>query len=174
MTRRVFFSFHYDQDAWRTNQLRNAGVVTGNKPISANRWEEIRRTGDRAIQHWIDSEIAKASCTIVLIGTHTAERHWVRYEIAKSWRENKGIFGVCIHRLLDRDGQPSSRGGDPFSRVHPDDFLKGHSLEDVVSVYSPRGTDSRAVYAHITHHIAEWVEVALIQRDLRTSDTNHE
>jgi hypothetical protein len=27
MARRVFFSFHYDNDVWRANQVRNANVV---------------------------------------------------------------------------------------------------------------------------------------------------
>jgi hypothetical protein len=29
MARRVFFSFHYDRDIWRANQVRNCNVVAG-------------------------------------------------------------------------------------------------------------------------------------------------
>ena len=36
--RRVFFSFHYDCDNWRTPQVRNIGAIHGSKPVSANAW----------------------------------------------------------------------------------------------------------------------------------------
>ena len=29
MARRVFFSFHYDRDIWRVNQIRNIGEIVG-------------------------------------------------------------------------------------------------------------------------------------------------
>ncbi len=34
--RQVFFSFHYEADAWRAAQVRNMGVVEGNEPVSDN------------------------------------------------------------------------------------------------------------------------------------------
>ncbi|MDE3261780.1 MAG: TIR domain-containing protein [Acidobacteriota bacterium] len=171
MVRRVFFSFHFDGDAWRTNQVRNAGVVTRHPPVSHTRWEQIRRTGARAIRAWIDPRIEWASCTIVLIGEQTAERPWVRYEIAKSWEENKALLGIRIHRLLDSDGRPSGKGPDPFSQVFPPDFLQGHSLQGVVPVYDPPGSNSRAVYAHITANMVGWVEQALLLRDFRIRES---
>ena len=167
MTRRVFFSFHFDGDAWRTNQVRNAGVVDRKTPVSHTRWEQIRRTGQRAIRAWIDPRIDWASCTIVLVGENTADRPWVQYEIEKSWKEKKAILGIRIHRLLDSGGLPSGKGANPFSRVFPPDFLKGHSLQGVVPVHDPPGRNSKAVYAHITEHIADWVEAALLARDVR-------
>jgi len=33
MTRKVFYSFHYDNDAWRAAQVRNMGVVDSSEPI---------------------------------------------------------------------------------------------------------------------------------------------
>ena len=167
MTRRVFFSFHFDGDAWRTNQVRNAGVIDRHPPVSHTRWEQIRRTGQRAIRAWIDPRIDWASCTIVLIGEQTADRPWARYEIEKSWKENKALLGIRIHRLLDSAGQQSRKGPDPFSRVFPPDSLKGHSLQQIVPIHDPPGRNSRAVYAHITEHIADWVEQAILARDVR-------
>ena len=38
MKRRVFFSFHYEPDAWRAAQVRNLGIVDGNTPVSDRRW----------------------------------------------------------------------------------------------------------------------------------------
>ena len=29
MPRKVFFSFHYERDIWRTNVVRNSGIVEG-------------------------------------------------------------------------------------------------------------------------------------------------
>ncbi len=40
--RQVFYSFHYKPDCWRTAQVRNIGVVEGNKPDSDNEWEKIQ------------------------------------------------------------------------------------------------------------------------------------
>ena len=33
MTRKVFYSFHFDNDAWRAGQVRNIGVVDGSEPV---------------------------------------------------------------------------------------------------------------------------------------------
>lgn len=65
-TRRVFYSFHYDQDVWRTAQVRNIGMVEGNRPATDNTWEQIKRAGATAIQQWIDQELEHRSCTVVL------------------------------------------------------------------------------------------------------------
>jgi len=167
MTRRVFFSFHFDGDSWRTNQIRNAGIVAQDPPVAKTQWEQIRRTGERAIRAWIDPRIAWASCTVVLIGEKTADRPWVRYEIAKSWKEEKALLGIRIHRLLDADGQSSPMGPDPFSRVFPADFVHGESLSGLIRVYDPPGRNSKVVYAHITENISDWVEHAVLERDMR-------
>jgi hypothetical protein len=49
MARKVFFSFHYDNDCGRTQQIRNIGFLDGSKPVSANAWEEVKKGGDAAI-----------------------------------------------------------------------------------------------------------------------------
>ena len=91
MTRRVFFSFHYQRDAWRASQVRNIGVIEGNASATDNKWEEVKRGGDAAIRRWIDEQLTGRSCTIVLVGAETADRQWVKYEIEKSWNDgNKG------------------------------------------------------------------------------------
>ena len=114
--RRVFFSFHYEQDAWRTNQVRNAGVVEGDQTISPNQWEEVKRRGDKAIKAWIDQQLASRSCAIVLIGSQTASRRWIQYEIKSAWESGKGVVGVHVHNLKDKNGDQSPMGGNPFRR----------------------------------------------------------
>jgi hypothetical protein len=50
MARKVFYRFHYVPDNWRAAQVRNAGVVEGNVPVSDNDWEKITRGGEDAIK----------------------------------------------------------------------------------------------------------------------------
>ena len=33
MARRTFYSFHYKPDNWRAAQVRNMGVIEGNRPV---------------------------------------------------------------------------------------------------------------------------------------------
>ena len=49
----VFYSFHYDNDVFRVQQIRNMGVVDGEEPVSANEWEQLKRKGSTAIENWI-------------------------------------------------------------------------------------------------------------------------
>ena len=126
--RRVFFSFHYDRDNWRTSQVRNIGAIHGSKPLSANAWEEVKRRGKAAIREWIDARIDRGSCVVVLVGSETADREWVRYDIERAWVEGKGLVGIYIHNLLDRDGEQSRKGRNPFEidvgGVRPSNHVK--------------------------------------------------
>ena len=71
MTRKVFFSFHFKNDCWRTGQVRNIGKIEGNKPVSDNDWEEVKKKGDSEIEKWIDGQLKGKSCTIVPVSyTH--------------------------------------------------------------------------------------------------------
>jgi hypothetical protein len=115
MARRVFYSFHYVPDAWRTSQVRNIGKIEGNKPASDNDWETVRKGGDTAIKKWIDGQLNGRSCTIVLIGAETAGRKWIKYEIEKSWNDGKGVLGIYIHNLKDANGKQSAKGKNPFA-----------------------------------------------------------
>ena len=78
MPRKVFFSFHFNNDAWRASQVRSMGALEGDEPVSDNKWEEVKRGGDRGIQNWINSQMSGKSCVVVLIGSQTASRQWVR------------------------------------------------------------------------------------------------
>lgn len=157
MARRVFFSFHYKPDNWRAAQVRNMGVVEGNKPVSDNDWEQVKRGGDKAIKDWIDKELQGRSCTVVLIGEHTAGRKWINYEIKKSWNDGKGVVGIYIHNLKDQDGNQSAKGCNPFDYVATD----GIRLSSIVKAYDPPYKNSQCVYDYIKEHIADWVEEAI-------------
>src|SRR5690349_5507067 len=94
MPRKCFYSFHYVPDNWRTSQVRNIGVIEGNAPASDNGWESVKKGGEAAIQKWIDLQLSGRSCAIVLIGSETAGRKWINYEIGKAWNEGKGVVGI--------------------------------------------------------------------------------
>ena len=110
MGRNVFFSFHFKNDCWRTGQVRNIGKIEGNKPVSDNDWEEVKKKGDSEIAKWIDGQLKGKTCVIVLIGEKTAGRKWIKYEIKKAWELGKGIMGIKIHNLKDSDVNQSSEG----------------------------------------------------------------
>ena len=161
MARRVFFSFHYKPDNWRAAQVRNAGMVEGNTPLSDNDWESITKGGDSAIQKWIDDQIKGKSCAVILIGTHTAGRKWIKYEIKKAWDDKKGVLGVYIHNLKNNDGAQSDKGKNPFEVL----TVGGKKLSTILKTYDPPYKRSTNVYDYIKSNIADWVEDAITLRD---------
>lgn len=117
MARKVFFSFHYSRDVWRVAQVRNSGVITGldKSPFyDKAEWESIKRQGDQSIKNWIDNQLSGTSVTVVLIGLETASRRWVKYEIAKSIELKKGLIGVHISGIKDRNGNSDNLGTNPL------------------------------------------------------------
>jgi len=100
MARRVFFSFHFD-DSWRANQVRMANVVGGAEVAGFydhSLYEEKKRGGD-AIRREILKQLDGTSVTVVLIGTHTAGRPWVDFEVRESVKRDNGLVGITIHHL---------------------------------------------------------------------------
>lgn len=117
MARRVFFSFHYERDVWRANQVRNSWVTKEREAAGfwdGSLWEEAKKKGDAAIKKMIDEGLLGTSVTAVLIGAETADRKYVNYEIASSCERGNGLAGVYIHRLRDRDGYTDTKGRNPF------------------------------------------------------------
>ncbi len=110
MARRVFFSFHYQEDIWRVSQIRNSRVTRDwetDKFLDAASWESIRRKGEAAVTAWIDRQISGTGVTVVLIGAETADRRFVRYEIEQRHKRGNGLLGIRIHRLKNQHGEPS-------------------------------------------------------------------
>lgn len=159
MARKVFYSFHYKPDNWRASQVRNIGVIEGNAPASDNDWETITKGGDAAIEQWINDQLSGRSCTIILIGSNTAGRKWINYEIVKSWNDDKGLLGIYIHNLKDKDQKQASKGSNPFDEI----TLKkdGRKLSSIVKAYDPPYSTSTSVYDHIKEKLAAWVEEAV-------------
>lgn len=160
MARRVFFSFHYKPDNWRASKVRNIGIVEGNRPASGNAWETITRGGDKAIKKWIDEQMKGRSCVVVLVGAKTAGRRWIDYEIKKAWDEGKGLVGIYVNKLTDRNGYTAAKGRNPFG-----DFKVGNKpMTQLVNCHTPSGISSSAVYRNIRDNIEGWIEAAVKAR----------
>jgi hypothetical protein len=100
MSRRVFFSFHFD-DSFRANQVRMANVVGGTEAAGFydhSLYEETKR-GVEAIRREILEQLEGTSVTVALIGADTASRSWVDFEIRESIRRDNGLLGITIHNL---------------------------------------------------------------------------
>ena len=156
--RQVFYSFHYENDVFRVQQIRNIGALEDNKPVSPNEWERVKRRGEASIKEWIDNNLRYKSCVIVLIGEETANRKWVQYEIKKAWELGKGLVGIHIHNLKDPITGKSSKGKNPFDQFAFDD---GTKLSSVVKCYNPNPNDA---YNEIKDNLEDWIEEAIASR----------
>src|SRR5262249_22898817 len=159
MPRRVFFSFHFNNDYWRTQQVRNINALEGQALCTANDWEAVKRRGDSAVEKWIADQMHGISCVVVLIGAETANRKWVLREISRGWNDKKGVLGVRIHKLLDNNSRASSAGENPFYKITFTGTAR--TLGYVAPIKDPAGADSRAVYASISNNIEAWIEEAI-------------
>ena len=163
MVRRAFYSFHYNPDNWRAAQVRNMGVIEGNSPASDNDWEAVKKGGDPAIKSWIDRQLIGKSCAVVLIGSQTAGRKWINYEIEAAWKEKKGLLGIYIHNLKNLDGKQSSKGVNPFTEFNISN-QPPRSLASIVRAYDPPYLDSKQVYSYIFNNFSSWIEEAIAIR----------
>ena len=157
MARRVFYSFHYKPDAARASQVRNIGVIDGNRPATDNDWTTITSGGDRAIETWIQGQMHGRSCTVVLVGANTANRKWINYEIVKSWSDGMGVVGIYVHGLKDLTGRIAQRGKNPFDHIRHGT----KQLSAIVKCYNPPGTNSKDRYAWIKRNLETMVEEAI-------------
>lgn len=157
MKRRVFYSFHYEPDNWRAGEVRNIGVIEGNRPATGNRWEAVKSRGDAAIKRWIADQMHGRSCTVVLVGANTANRKWINYEIVESWNQRMGVIGIRIHGLRDKDGLTAKMGHNPFDYI---DYKQG-KLSDVVKCYNPLGHSSKEKYDWVVQNLSNAVEEAI-------------
>lgn len=97
-------------------------------------------------------------CLVVLLGSKTAGRLWVKHEIKKAWKDGLGVLAICVHNLKDSDGNQTTKGSDPFSGLSVD----GVSVTG--KVYDPPYTISKNVYDHIATNIEGWISEAVKAR----------
>ena len=159
MARMAFYSFQYKPDNWRAATVRNIGAIEGNRPASDNDWETVARGGDDAIKRWIAGQMQGRTCAVVLVGTNTANRKWINYEIIKAWDDGLGVVGVHIHGIKDSAQATSSKGGNPFDHIGYNNT--GKMLSSIVKCYDPGGGTSQERYDWIVKHLGNAVEEAI-------------
>lgn len=116
MARSVFFSFHYQRDIWRVNQIRNLDEIVGSAAAGfrdSSLWEEAKKKGDFQIKQMIDAALKNTSVTVVFIGNQTAGRKYINYEIQKSLDRGNGVVGIQIHELKNQAGLTDTAGAIP-------------------------------------------------------------
>lgn len=156
--RRVFYSFHFENDVMRVQQVRNMGALEGNEPVSVNDWEEVKKKGDDSIKKWIEDTMVGRSCVVVLVGEETAQRKWCKYEIEKAWQDGKGLLGIYIHNLNCPNNGKSKKGPNPFEQFEIDD---GAKMSTIVKCHNPSSADA---YNDIKENIEAWIEDAIESR----------
>jgi hypothetical protein len=118
MSKRVFFSFHYqDVIDFRANVVRNHKTTKHESAgyFDASIWEDAKKTSDLALKRLINGGLLNTSVTAVLIGTETYSRRWVRYEIMKSLEKGNLFLGIHINSINGKDGKTKTLGLNPFN-----------------------------------------------------------
>lgn len=154
----VFYSFHFDNDVMRVQQVRNIGTIEGNTPTSPNDWEQLKRSGKTAVENWIDQNMKYKRCVIVLIGTETADRPWVKYEIEKAWNDGKALLGIHIHNLRCPRSGVARKGKNPFDEFQ---FNNGSRLSSVIPCHDPNPANA---YLDIANNISAWITSAITNK----------
>ncbi|NNU76357.1 TIR domain-containing protein [Clostridium estertheticum] len=160
--RQVFFSFEYLKDNWRASQVRNMGKVDSSSTFSDNSWEEVKEKTDKKIKEWIDDQLQKRSCLIVLIGSTTSGRKWINYEIEKAYELNKGIVGIYVNKLEDKDGKQKTKGSNPFYNIFSSESKR---LSNYVTCYESEHLTSKKVYSDISENMEQLIEDAISNKD---------
>lgn len=118
--RHVFFSFHYQRDIWRVNQIRNLDEIVGCAAAGfrdASLWEEAKSQSEAEVKKLIDQGLKGTSVTVVFIGAQTSNRKYINYEIEQSIARGNGIVGIQINELKDIAGKTDSVGATPAKLV---------------------------------------------------------
>jgi hypothetical protein len=152
----VFFSFHYERDVRRIQQVRNSWVARPQGEATpfydAAEFENAKRRAG-GIQHWIDGQLKGTSVTVVLYGAQTHLREWVGYEIEKSHEMGKGILAIDIHNVRDPLNGTDYQGQNPLGNWH---VTRGGRKTYLSELYG----DFDWVHDDGYHNMAGWIEDA--------------
>jgi hypothetical protein len=156
MAKKVFYSFCYDDDVFRVQQIRNIGAIEDETILTAQKWEEVKRKGNNAIENWINDNMNYKDCVIVLVGENTSNRPWVKYEIELAQEKNKPMFGIYIHNLKDPKTGKSKKGKNPFDEVFG-------SSNHRYQCYDPQDfdIDGFRAYNSIAKNIESWFDTTV-------------
>lgn len=116
----MFFSFHYDRDIWRAQQVRSSYITQPRDSAGFfdSSLQEAAKTQDEArLKALISEGLKGTSCTVVLIGAKTASRSYVHFEIAESKAKGNALIGVRIHQMKGSDERTDRRGANSFTSL---------------------------------------------------------
>tara|TARA_R110001606_G_scaffold398586_1_gene577996 strand:+ start:689 stop:1177 length:489 start_codon:yes stop_codon:yes gene_type:complete len=156
MTRKVFFSFHYDRDVRRVVQIRNSWVLRpGSEAQPFHDKAEFEDAKRRAggIEKWIEEQMKGTSVTVVLFGTETYDREWVRHEIKRSYELGKGILAIDIHGVNDPQKGADDQGKNPLDYWQVERDGRKVRFSEMYRTYDWVRDDGYT-------HIASWIEAA--------------
>jgi hypothetical protein len=122
VAKRVFFSFHYqDVIDFRANVVRQHWLTKPDREVAgffdASIWSNAKLAGDVGIKRVINAGLEGTSVTCVLVGSATASRRWVRYEIMRSFRRGNALLSVHINSIKGRDQQVKLPGTNPLTQL---------------------------------------------------------
>jgi hypothetical protein len=121
MAKRVYFAFTYqDVIDFRANVVRNHKFAKGVEAAGYydhSIWEDAKNTNPEVLKRLINTELENTSVTVVLIGSDTWSRRWVRYEIFQTLKRGNSLFGIHINGIKGKDGLTKASGPDPFNNL---------------------------------------------------------
>jgi hypothetical protein len=118
--RRVFFSFDYEHDIGRVNQIRDiAGIVATSAAgfSAASLWKDAERAGAAEVESLISDALWMTSVTVVCIGSRTRSRKYLDYEIIRSVERGNGLIGIQVNELKDARDRADSVGRTPLTLI---------------------------------------------------------
>ena len=124
MARSIFFSFHYDDvSSFRANVVRNSWLTMRDRSakfIDKSMWEEAEKKGAAHLKTLINNSLQGTSVTVILVGSETFSRRWVKYEIIKRFTEGKGVLPIFINRIPSKNEGIKVKGINPLERLTVD------------------------------------------------------
>jgi hypothetical protein len=157
MARRVYFAFHYQNDISRVNVVRKSWVTKPNREeagfYDASLWEKARKTGDEGIRRMINEGLEGTTVSVFLLGSETASRPWVKYELERSFDRGNGLISIFIHNIRDLDKRISSKGEDILGNYYVEREGRRIYLSSIYSTYDWVENDGY-------NNLGDWVEEA--------------
>ncbi|QDT59465.1 hypothetical protein SV7mr_19720 [Stieleria bergensis] len=158
MARRVYFAFHYQNDISRVNVVRNSWLTHKDREsagfFDASLWETAKKNGDAGIRRMIQNGLDGTSVTVFLLGSETARRPWVRFELEESYKRGNGMLAIRINGIKSLQGLTSANGENIFATFTINDAQGNQRyLSDYYSLYDWGLNDGY-------RNIGTWVEQA--------------
>ncbi len=100
------------------------------------------------------------SVTVVLIGAKTSTREYVKYEIQKSYAEGKGILGIHIHNIKNKDEVTDCLGQNPLDVLTVNNNGRNTPLSQLHNGYDYIYKTYDWVNDNGYHNIGSWIEEA--------------